>query len=70
MEQIKKYLVVEDTPVQAIMLRRALIQAGFDVVTVKNGIEALNVLKTHTFSLVISDVNMPLMNGFELLSCN
>lgn len=59
-------LVVDDSPVQAILLRRVLTHAGYDVTTAKNGLEALEFLKKATFDLVISDVNMPKMDGYTL----
>ncbi|MBS4168698.1 adenylate/guanylate cyclase domain-containing protein [Parachlamydia sp. AcF125] len=62
----KTILVVDDTPLQAIMLRRILIQTNYNVLTVKNGAEALEFLKKQKFDLVITDVNMPVMDGFKL----
>lgn len=59
-------LVVEDSPVQAIVLRRFLVQAGYQVFTAKDGVEGLEMLKKQTIHLIISDINMPRMNGFEL----
>ena len=63
---MKDILIVDDTPLQAIMLRRVLERAGYKVTTAKNGKEALEFLKNNKYALVISDVNMPEMNGFEL----
>lgn len=62
----KTILVADDSPVQAIMLRRTLSQAGFQVLMAKNGIEALETLKKQPIDLIISDVNMPKMDGYEL----
>lgn len=62
----KTILVADDSPVQAIMLRRTLTQAGFQVHMAKNGLEALEVLKKQPIDLIISDVNMPKMDGYEL----
>lgn len=61
----KTILVADDSPVQAIMLRRTLTQAGFQVLMAKNGLEALDVLKKQPIDLIISDVNMPKMDGYE-----
>jgi CheY-like chemotaxis protein len=41
--------------------------AGFDVLTARNGVEALEILRKQTPDLVISDVNMPGMDGYEFL---
>lgn len=59
-------LVVEDSPVQAIVLRRALTHAGYQVVIAKDGAEGLEIVKRQNIDLIISDINMPRMNGFEL----
>lgn len=67
MKKNKKILVVDDTPLQAIMLRRALSQGDYDVATAKSAMEALEFLKKQRdFDLVVTDVNMPEMNGFQL----
>lgn len=58
-------LCADDSPVQAIMLKRTLTQAGFQVITVKNALEAFEVLKTQKIDLIITDVNMPKMDGYE-----
>ena len=60
-------LIVEDSPVEAEMLRRILVRAGYLVYAVaKNGEEALQTLREHPCTLVMSDINMPRMNGYEL----
>ena len=48
-------------------LTRLLREQGYRVTTVANGVEALNVVKTTRPQLVLSDVMMPEMDGFELL---
>ncbi len=62
----QQILIVDDSPLQTIVLRRILVQAGFQTITAKNGIEALECLKKMKISLIISDINMPNMDGFEL----
>jgi class 3 adenylate cyclase/CheY-like chemotaxis protein len=62
----QQILIVDDSPLQAIVLRRILVQAGFPTITAKDGIEALECLKKNNVSLIISDINMPNMDGFEL----
>lgn len=42
--------------------------AGFTVLTATNGVQALETLRQHTPDLIISDVSMPQMDGYELLS--
>lgn len=59
-------LVVEDSPVQATMLRRILAKAGHDVTLATDGAEALDIAKRSPPDLIISDVVMPTMDGLEL----
>lgn len=59
-------LVVEDSLTSRALLKNILESAGYEVVTAVDGIEALSILKTRTFDLVVSDVEMPRMNGFDL----
>src|SRR5579872_5430338 len=61
-------LVVEDEKMISKVVGRGLIAAGCDVTYAANGEEALTRLREALPDLVISDVNMPRMNGFELLS--
>ena len=59
-------LVAEDSPTQAMHLRRVLEHHGFRVRLATNGREALTMLDSGLPSLVISDVVMPDMDGYEL----
>ncbi len=43
-------------------------QGGFDVVTAVNGLQALEILGEQAIDVVVTDLEMPLMNGFELLA--
>jgi DNA-binding response OmpR family regulator len=61
-----RILVVEDSPTQATIIRRALKREGFEVEAAKNGKEAFEKLLDESFDLIISDVEMPEMNGYEL----
>src|SRR5579864_7119522 len=61
-------LVVDDEKMISKVVGRGLTAAGWDVTYAANGEEALNRLREALPDLVISDVNMPRMNGFELLS--
>ena len=61
-------LVVEDEKQMGKVVGRALAGAGCDVTYAANGEEALSRLREARPDLVISDVNMPRMNGFELLT--
>lgn len=61
-------LLVDDQTSIRSLLRNSLVQLGFvHVAGVRNGIEALEHLKTNSTHLIISDFNMPDMDGLELL---
>ena len=64
--QSVEILIVEDSPVEAEILRRILVRAGYRVAVAKNGEEGLQAVRGHPYALVMSDINMPLMNGYEL----
>jgi two-component system sensor histidine kinase/response regulator len=63
---IQKVLVVEDSPTQALLLQEALQEEKLDVAVAKDGVDALAQLKQDRPELIISDVEMPRMNGFDL----
>jgi two-component system, OmpR family, response regulator VanR len=59
-------LIVEDSPTQALCLEGALEEAGYNVSMARNGHEALEYLKEHRPTLIVSDIVMPGMDGYEL----
>ncbi|MBU4263580.1 MAG: PAS domain S-box protein [Proteobacteria bacterium] len=59
-------LIVEDNPVGAELLRRTLARAGYVVSVAHNGEEGLQAAHTRSPALVMSDINMPVMNGYQL----
>jgi two-component system chemotaxis sensor kinase CheA len=62
----KSILVAEDSITSRTLLKNILEFAGYKVKTAIDGAEALAVLATETFDLVVSDVEMPRMSGFDL----
>ncbi len=60
-------LVLEDNKALRMIVRKALEKAGYEVKTAENGKEGLKILKKVTPDLIISDIIMPEMNGFEFL---
>ncbi len=62
----KSVLVVEDSITSRMLLKNILESSGYQVTTSVDGLEAWNALKRDPFDLVVSDVEMPRMNGFEL----
>jgi CheY-like chemotaxis protein len=64
-EDIYRLLVVEDN-VELLMLMYQLLKSSYRVYTAKNGHEALDIIHEKELDLIISDVMMPEMNGYEL----
>lgn len=66
----KRILLVEDTESIRIKTRDTLVDAGYSVVCAVDGVDALKKLAEHKllFDLVVSDIEMPRMNGYELVS--
>src|SRR5580765_1682332 len=65
-----KVLIVDDSSVMRKIVERALRQAGLDLTEVleaSNGAEALTEVKKGTLDMILSDINMPVMDGLEFL---
>jgi len=63
----KKILAVDDSKTMRDMVTFTLKGAGYEVVDAEDGKHALTKLAGNTFDAVITDLNMPNMNGFELI---
>ena len=66
-ESPRRILVVEDDEDMRENLRRILTLAGYQVHLARDGSEAITVLQTEPFHLVLTDLVMPRMGGLELL---
>ena len=64
----RKILVVDDTRNMQAMLRDFLENHDFEVVTASDGVEALDTLKTQRVDLILLDVMMPNMDGFQFIT--
>jgi two-component system, chemotaxis family, sensor kinase CheA len=62
----KAVLVAEDSITARTLLKTILESAGYDVKTAVDGIDAITSLNAGNFDLVVSDVDMPRLNGFDL----
>ncbi|MGA2072279.1 MAG: response regulator [Terriglobia bacterium] len=63
-------LIVDDSSVMRKIVGRSLRQAGLDVVQVleaSNGSEALTLARENSLDLILSDINMPVMDGMEFV---
>lgn len=61
-------LFAEDEDIVRSVLTTFLELIGYQVIQAANGLEGLNLLKKTKFDLVITDINMPVMSGNELIS--
>ncbi|NCC45860.1 MAG: hybrid sensor histidine kinase/response regulator [Bacteroidia bacterium] len=61
-----KVLIAEDSITIRSMLRNIVENAGYEVITAVDGRDAYNKVKSEQFDVVVSDIEMPNMNGFEL----
>ncbi len=61
-----KILIAKDSPAQDAKLQNFLEQEGYQVILARNGKEALDSLKKFKPALVISDIIMPEIDGYEL----
>jgi CheY-like chemotaxis protein len=60
-----KILVVDDNDINTLLAQRVLSKFGLNVVTTDSGINAIELLKAKDFDLVLMDVHMPNLNGYE-----
>ena len=63
----RKVLAVDDSPTMRDMLRVALSEAGFDVDVAVDGENGLDVLREFCPDVIITDINMPLLDGFGFI---
>jgi CheY-like chemotaxis protein len=61
----RRVLVVEDNPVNQLLIRRMLERDGHAVTVAANGLDALWLLETERYDLIFMDVQMPEMDGIE-----
>jgi DNA-binding response OmpR family regulator len=66
MSEAKKVLLVDDEVDITMILSRRLSVNGYEIDTAKNGIEALEKVKSFNPDLMILDVTMPKMNGYQV----
>lgn len=58
-------MIVDDNKVNRKILAYMLHRAGYGIALAENGVECLNLLKKHTFDLILMDMQMPEMNGYD-----
>lgn len=60
-----KILIVDDSPTHTATTRKILETAGYDVITAENGSEGIDIAKSAKPDLILMDVVMPELNGFQ-----
>lgn len=60
-------LVVDDEEMMRVLLTKILSRDGYKLITAEDGHAALEILATQPVSIIVSDIKMPRLNGFELL---
>lgn len=63
-----KILSVDDSQVMRDLVESVLKENGHDVVTANDGAEGLAACRSEKFDLILSDINMPVMNGMSMVS--
>ena len=63
---MKTVMLVDDEPTTLRVIRLALEKAGYEVTTAGDGADALKILRDRHFDVLVTDLNMPRMNGREL----
>lgn len=67
--QAATILLVEDSPSNQMIAKAILAKNGFNVATANNGKEAVAALENTSYDLILMDLQMPEMNGFEACTC-
>lgn len=58
-------LIVDDNKVNLLVARKMIKKLGAEVTTVESGVEAIELVKTNEYDLILMDIQMPVLNGYE-----
>lgn len=64
---MSRVFIVDDSKIQLLILDKVLTREGYEVHTFTNGFEMMSEVEKQKPELIISDVEMPAINGFELM---
>jgi DNA-binding response OmpR family regulator len=65
---MKRILIVEDEEALGLLYKEELAGEGYDVVTVRDAEQALEILRREIFDLIVTDIRMPGRDGIELIT--
>lgn len=63
----RKILTVDDSPTVRQLLKMTLTDAGYEVMEAADGREALSMVRQHQFDMLVTDLNMPQIDGIQLI---
>jgi DNA-binding response OmpR family regulator len=69
MNAVASILLVDDDPIILRYITQILEQGNYRVLTARDGVEALDVLQSHQVDLILTDIMMPRVNGYQLHEC-
>lgn len=61
----KRILIVDDYEINLEIMKAQVGAIGYETETARNGLQALNLMKEHHFDMVLTDIDMPVMDGYE-----
>ena len=66
MHQKPRILLVDDEPMNVALLEAMMVSRGYEAIPATNGIDALDLIRQENIDLVLLDIMMPEMDGFEV----
>lgn len=64
----KAILYIEDDPANRILVRRVMEAQGYRVLEAENGVQGLEIAQTEQLGVILVDIHMPEMDGFEVMA--
>jgi Response regulators consisting of a CheY-like receiver domain and a winged-helix DNA-binding domain len=65
---VREILLIEDNIMNCELVKDTLEMENYSITTINNGSDALDILKSKSFDLILTDINLPRMDGIEFMS--